>query len=462
MDPALLRATVAISIGLLPVVLDTTIINIAIGTLAEQLGADVALIQWVTTGYLLALGMTVPVSAWAMSRFDGKHVWIAALLIFTAGSVLAALAWDAPSLIAFRVVQGVGGGLILPALQTLIVRAARGQNLGRAMSVTALLSALGPVLGPVVGGVLLQHSDWRSIFWINLPLGAAAVAAAFWLMPNDPPVAPRRFDALGLIILSPGIAGEIYGLSRVAVTGTFATPSVILPLVAGTALIAWFAVRAARNADEPLMDVRLFAIRSFSVATIILFLYGLILYGAMLLLPLYYQQVRGADALGAGLLLVPQGLGIVLTRPFAGRLTDRYGPRWIVFIGLVVVLAGTVPFTATAPDTPDWVFILALFVRGIGLGAVVIPVMAGVFLDLDRAQTAHGSALSRVSQQIGGSFGSAVVVVLLTIAIAARPASTTGLAAAYESVFWWTAGFTACGALTALLLPARPRSSALT
>jgi EmrB/QacA subfamily drug resistance transporter len=457
LDPAFVRLALVLLTGVLAVVFDTTIVNVALDTLARDLSVGVATIQWVTTGYLLALGMAVPVSGWLVDRFGGKTVWMASLGLFLAGSVGASLAWDASSLIACRVVQGVGGGLMLPVLTTLLVQAAGGRSLG---SVTAFITfpvLLGPIFGPFVGGLIVQHLSWRWIFWVNVPFCVAGLILAWRLMPPFPGTRRARLDGVGLALLSPGIAAVVYGLARLDADGGFGHQSVLVPLVAGLALIAAFTLRARAAGSRALVDVRLFRVPSFSAATGLLFLSGFALYGAMLLVPLYFQQVRGQSALTAGMLIAAQGVGVLASRGIAGKLTDRLGARWIAFTGLVVVASTTVPFALAGTGTDEKWLIAALVARGIGLGAVTIPVMASSYQGLERSEIPHASIITRTAQQIGGSFGTAVLAVVLQWSIVEHVGQgAAGLAAAFDVAFWWSIAFTAAATLLALRLPARP------
>lgn len=452
LDPEVLKLAGVLIVGVLAVVFDTTIVNVAIDRLSAELAAPISVIQWVTTGYLLALAMAVPTTGWLLDRFGGKPVWLVSLAIFLGGSILSSLAWNAPSLIASRIVQGIGGGLMLPVMQTLLVQAAGARALGRITAIVALPVLLGPILGPVLGGFLVESVNWRWIFWINVPLCLVGIALAVWLLPPTPPARRHGFDALGFLLLSPAIAGILYGLSRVAADGGFATPDVLLPLLAGLLLAALFTARAATMSGAPLVDTKLLRVPSLAAATLQLFLSGFVLYGAMLLIPLYAQQVLGYGTFAAGLLLVPQGVGALLSRPLAGTLTDRTGARWIVVAGFVLVAIGTLPFVGLWPAlaADPWWLGAALLVRGLGLGAVTIPVMATAYLDLERPQVPHASIITRTAQQIGGSFGTAALAVILDNALrSAAPA------AAYGQSFGWTIAFTLLALVAAFWLPAR-------
>ncbi|TQS42390.1 MDR family MFS transporter [Cryptosporangium phraense] len=437
--------------GVLAVLFDTTIVAVALRTLARELDTPLATIQWVTTGYLLALGMVIPITGWLLRRIGGKRSWILAMTLFLLGSIGSAFAWSAGSLIGFRILQGAGGGLMLPVMQTLAVQAVGQRGLGKATATIGLPAVLGPVLGPVIGGLIVDSFSWRWIFWVNVPLCLFSLVLAWRLLPSDrPESASAKLDVTGLALLSPGIAAILYGLSEVGVHQGFGHASVVGPIVVGAGLVAAFAVRALSRRAEPLVDLKLFRYRTFSASAVLLFLSGFVLYGAMLVMPLYFQQVRGHDALAAGLLLAPQGLGSLLSRTAAGRLTDKYGPRWFVFGGLIIVALSTVPFALADAGTNEWLLAGALVVRGFGLGGVVIPLIAGSYRGLDPADAPHASILTRTAQQVGGSFGGAVLAVVL-----ARATAASGAVSAYETTFWWTIAFTALAVLVALLLPGR-------
>ena len=456
LDPKVVKTALILIVGAMAVIFDTTIVSVALRTLAAKLDTSVATIQWVTTGYLLALAIAVPLSAWGLKRFGGKRLWLAALTVFLIGSIGSSLAWNVGSLIAWRVVQGAGGGIMFPLLTTLIMQAAGGRALGRTVTIIALPALLGPILGPLIGGAILTHLSWRFMFWVNVPFCAAGLILAARFMPADKPGpgTPRsRLDLAGLALLAPGVAAVILGLSNAGSADGFAHPDVIVPLAIGVALTAAFTAHALRLAGrhgQPLVDVRVLARRPVASASAVLFFSGFSLYGAMLLLPLYYQEVRGVSPLTAGIMLVPQGVGALLSRGLAGRLTDKIGARPVAVAGFLIVAASTVPFALAGPHTSAWLLALCLVIRGFGLGAVTIPVMAVAFLGLDKQQIAHSSVVTRIAQQLGGSFGTAVLAVVLSGAITARYGN---LAIGFDIAFWWATGFSALAVLLSLWLP---------
>lgn len=451
-DPELKRLAAAIITGAMAVILDTTIVSVGIDQLGRSLHTSIATIQWVSTAYLLAMFLAMPMSGWAQSRLGSKRLWLLALAVFTGGSTLCALAWNAPSLIAFRAVQGLGGGVMMPLMTTVLMQAAQGRNLGRLMATVSLPAALGPILGPVFGGVILNYLSWHWMFLINVPLGVAGFTLALRFFPAGEPGRRTPLDAIGALLVTPGVIGVIYGLSEVGHAGGFGHAEVLLPLVAGLVLVAGFVGWGLHRRGRALIDIGLLRHRGVAISSALLLLTGIALYGAMLLLPLFWQQVRGEDALGAGLLLVPQGVGALASRSLAGRLTDSMGGRWVAVIGFAITTLATLPFAFAGAHTDTWLLLLTLFARGLGLGAVVIPLMTGAYVGLEREEMPDASIVTRIAQQLGGSFGTAVLAVILTNA-AVGATGAGGLADAYNQAFWWATGFTAVAAVLSLLLP---------
>lgn len=422
MDRQLLLLIVTVIAGAVMTVLDATAVNVALHTIASDLGASLAATQWTLTGYLMMLALVVPVSGWATDRFGAKRLWLVSLALFMAGSLLCGLATSVGELIAFRLLQGLGGGMIAPLAQTILARAAGPARLGRTMSTFGLVTVLGPVVGPVLGGVLATAASWRAIFFINLPIGALALVTAVRLLPHMPGRAAERLDVRGLALTSAGLATLVYGLSQAASSGGFAHPIVYVPMAAGLALLACFTGYAARRGTVALIDVRLFTDRGFAAANAALVLIGMALFGSLLILPLYFQQIHGQDALTAGLLLAPQGLGVAAALRLAGRRTDRLGARAVVVPGLLLMLAGTLPYALTAgAHTSYAVLIGALVVRGFGMGLVMTPVTAAALVRLPPKAMARASATTVITRQVGGSVGTALLAMILASNLA--PAS---------------------------------------
>lgn len=439
--------------GGLAVVFDSTIMSIALKTLSVELAAPVSTIQWVITGYLLALAVAIPIVGWAQARFGGKRVWMIALTIFLLASIACSFAWDASSLIAFRVVQGLGGGLMMPLMATLAIQQVpQGAALGRLMALISLPMALGPILGPTIGGLLLNSLGWRSLFWVNIPLCLIGLALAWRFIPADALTTRPRLDWVGLLVISPGLVGVLLGLSNVGGVGGITRVDAWAPLLAGMVLIAVFVWWETHRAQDALVDIKLFTRRPVASASIVLSLSSVAVYGGMLLLPLFFQSVRGADALTAGLLLIPQGIGALLSRTLAGRLTDTIGARRVAMGGFVILALATIPFAFADASTSSLWLMAVLLVRGFGMGAVMIPVMSVAYVGLPRNDVPHASILTRLAQQLGGAFGTAVLAVVLESAIA-DATSPTVVSDGFDAAFWWATALSAAAVLICLALP---------
>ncbi|GAA5004517.1 MDR family MFS transporter [Streptomyces hyderabadensis] len=461
-DPAVWRIGVTLVVGALAVVFDTTVVSVALDDLAKAFHAPLATVQWGSTGYLLAVFVTIPLAVWAQARFGGRRLWIAALGGFLLGSVLSALAWNAPSLIAFRVVQGLAGGIMMPLTATLLMQAAKGRQPGRVMAIITVPTALGPILGPVLGGLILHLADWRWMFLVNIPFCAVGGWLALRNLPDDRPEpgGPRvRLDVAGLLLLCPGVTALLYGLSRVEGSAGVTGATVLLPLLGGLALVGGFTVRSLARHGGALIDLRLFRHRAVASSGTLLFLGGIALYGPMMLLPLYFQQVRGEDALGAGLLLIPQGVGALLARGLAGRYLDRVGPRRVAVVAFVLVAVATVPFAFVTADSGGVLLMAALFVRGTALGAAMMAPMGAAYVGLRHREIPDAGVITRVAQQIGGSVGIAVLAVVLQHASLGAH-GPSALADAFDTAFWWSVALTALAVPLCLLLPGRPERPA--
>jgi EmrB/QacA subfamily drug resistance transporter len=419
LDKAVIVTGLVVICGAIMAILDTTVVNVALDNLSQDLHAPLSVTQWVVTGYLLALGLVVPLSGWASARLGTKTTWIASLALFTAGSALSGLAWSMGALIAFRIVQGLGGGMIMPVAQTILARAAGPDRIGRAMAILGVPMLLGPVFGPVLGGLLVQEASWHWIFYINVPIGLLAIALAWWKLPRGREDAGRgTLDLPGLGLLAASFVLLLYGLSRAATAGGFTAFGVLAWLISGGACLLAFVGYSLARRDRAVLNVRLFRDPTFAASSAAIFIIAVALLGGMLLLPLYYQVVRVQSPLSAGLLLAPQGLGAMLMMPLAGRITDKYGPGFVIPAGIALLLLGTLPFTTVHADTPAGLLIGALVVRGLGIGASMMPVIAAAYRRLSPEHVPQAAMTTSALIQIGGSFGAAVVAMELTRRIA--------------------------------------------
>jgi EmrB/QacA subfamily drug resistance transporter len=365
------------------------------------------------TGYTLALATVIPLSGWAADRFGTKRLYMIALALFTIGSGLCATADSIEQLIGFRVLQGLGGGMLMPLGMTIMTRAAGPDRIGRLMAVLGIPMLLGPIGGPILGGWLIDIASWQWIFLINLPIGAVALVYAQFALPKDAPEPSERFDFVGMLMLSPGLALFLYGVSSLPENGTFTATEVWLPMVTGAALVIGFVFYSFKP-RHPLLDLRLLRNRNLTVSALTLFVFIVAFMGAGLLIPSYFLQVGGETTLTAGLLMAPQGLGAMVTMPIAGVLADKFPVGRTVPFALALIAAGFFAFTQVDADTSYWLLCGSLFVMGLGMGGTMMPLMTSALKTLTNHDVARGSTLLNIIQQIGGSVGAAVMSVILT------------------------------------------------
>jgi EmrB/QacA subfamily drug resistance transporter len=476
LDREILTLGAVVVLGTIMTVLDLTIVNVALPTLGSDLNTSISTIQWVLTGYTLAFASVIPLTGWATERFGAKRVWLASLLLFMLGSALAGAAWSVGSLIGFRVLQGLGAGMILPVGQTILAQKAGPRRMGRVMSVIGVPMLLAPVFGPVIGGAIINVTTWRWIFFINLPVAVAAVFAAHRLLPDARPQHRQPLDLRGLVLLSPGIALFLYGMSEAGNRGGLGSARTVVAAVAGLLLLALFVWHAIAHGATALIDLSLFSRRGFATAAALNLLLGVALFGSLILLPLYYQIVRHENPLHTGLLLTPQNIGAALSMPLAGALTDRIGARLVVSTGMVVALLGTLAYTQVGAGTSYLYLAAALLVVGLGIGSTIMPSMAAAFQTLTRAETPRATSAINAIQRIAGAIGTAVLAIVLQREIAAnlpsthgsiqaiaalnqaqRPTTAPALANAFGASFWVAVGLIAAALVPALLLPRLPR-----
>jgi EmrB/QacA subfamily drug resistance transporter len=488
-DAAVLKVAGVVVLGAIMSILDITVVNVALPTFQAIFASGpgqlvpYSTVAWTVTGYTLSLAAVIPLTGWAADRFGTKRLYLTAVVLFTAGSALCAAANSIEMLIAFRVLQGLGGGMLMPLGMTIMTKAAGPARMGRLMAILGVPMLLGPILGPILGGWLIQNASWHWIFLINVPIGAVAVAYAAFALPPDAPHPAESLDVLGGILMSPGLALFLFGISSIPQEQTVSSPRVYVPMTIGAVLVALF-VRHTFRRPHPLLELRLFRNRDLTVSTLTMFLFGAAFFGGLLLVPTYFQQVRGESTLHAGLLVAPQGLGAMLTMPLAGTLADRLPVGRIVPFGLLVITGGMFTLTQIDATTSYGVLIAILFVMGLGMGGTMMPIMTSALRTLASHEVARGSTLLNIVQQVASSVGVAIMSVLLTshlkdsplagaamatwrdpslvVTVGGPSAVTKGLADAAEafaSTYWVAAVLVALTLVPALFLPRRREES---
>jgi len=419
-DAAVLKVAGVVVIGAIMSILDITVVNVALPTFQTAFTSPedplaYSTVAWTVTAYTLALATVIPMTGWAADRFGTKRLYLLAIALFTLGSALCATATSIDMLIVFRVLQGLGGGMLMPLGMTIMTKAAGPQRMGRLMAILGIPMLLGPILGPIIGGWLIENASWHWIFLINVPLGIIAIAFAWVVLAKDTPHPSESFDFLGMALMSPGLALFLYGVSSIpgAADGQYSYTRVWTTMGIGIVLVVAFVFHTFRP-EHPLLDLRLFKNRNLTVAIITMFLFAGAFFGGLLLVPTYFQQIRGESTLAAGLLVAPQGIGAMITMPIAGALSDRLPVGRIVPVGLVLIVVGMFALTQITEDTSYTLLIAALVVMGFGMGATMMPLFTSALKTLKEHDVARGSTLLNIIQQIASSVGVAVISVILT------------------------------------------------
>jgi EmrB/QacA subfamily drug resistance transporter len=419
LDKRVMVVAGVVVLGAVMSILDITVVAVAQRTFQDIFGKTQAQVAWTATGYTLALAMVIPLTGWAADRFGTKRLYIWAIVLFTAGSVLCATATSLEMLVLFRVLQGLGGGMLMPLGMTILTRAAGPDRIGRLMAVLGIPMLLGPIMGPILGGWLIDIASWHWIFLINVPIGIIATIYAWRVLDRDEVHPSESFDFIGMLLLSPGLALFLYGVSSIPAAkqehGTMFTGTVVTTSLVGIALSSAFVPWALRKRNiHPLVQLRLFTNRHMTIAVVTMTLFAMAFFGASLLFTLYFQQVRGESPLSSGWLVAPQGFAAMLTMPVAGFLADKIGPGKVVLTGLVFDTVG-MGMLIPIDDKTSYAYIMTSFViMGLGMGSTMMPVFTAGLASLKDVDIARGSTLMNITQQIAISMGTALFSVLLT------------------------------------------------
>jgi EmrB/QacA subfamily drug resistance transporter len=444
-------------LGMIMSILDTTIVNVALDTLSKDLHSSISEVQWVVTGYLLALAAVMPVTGWMARRFGAKRVYLVSLALFTLGSIACGLSNTLIALVVFRILQGIGGGMIMPLAQLIMAQVAGPQRMGRVMGVVSMPAMLAPILGPVVGGLILQNLHWSWIFFVNVPIGVLAMYLGWRMLPETDSGEAGPLDRLGLALLPASAALTIFGISELGSGAPFGSVEVLAPLVVGLVLGVAFCLHALRI-PRPLLDVRLYRNKVFAGASFTTFGLGAALFGAMILVPLYYQQVRHLSVIDTGLLNGPQGIGALIMMPIAGRLTERYGGGRIAIVGVSLLALSTIPLAFIGANTSYVAISAVLFVRGISIGLGFMPAMTAAFAAMKPEQLSDATPQINVVMRLGSAVGVAILAVVLQRGSVGAH-TTSQLADAFAHTYWWAFGIALLSLIPCLMLLKAERPS---
>jgi EmrB/QacA subfamily drug resistance transporter len=405
------QALVVIVLGSFMVVLDTTIVNVALPRIIQVFQSDVNEGQLVLTGYMLALAVVMPATGYLSDTFGAKRIYMLTIVLFTAGSLLCGLAPNIEGLIVFRVIQGLGGGMLMPLGMSILFQVAPANQRGTIMGVFGLPLLIAPVIGPTLGGYLVEYVDWRPIFTLNVPIGVAALLAGMVILRETPTREGTRFDIWGFVLSSIAFSAAMLALERAPDDGWYDPYVVTLLLVSAAAFPCWIVVELAQ--EQPLLDLSVLKDRTFFVATMVSFVATIAMYSSLLLLPLFLQNVRGLGAMETGLLLLPQALAAAVMMPISGRLLDAFGPKLVVIPGLALLGFATWLLVNLDVGTPDSTIRWILLMRGAAMGLMMMPVTTVSMDTIPPHQISRASALSNVLRQLFGAFSTGIFATIL-------------------------------------------------
>jgi EmrB/QacA subfamily drug resistance transporter len=447
LDPLVWKITTVAVLGSFLAQLDATIVNVSLSSLAVDLHSSLTAIHWVTSGYLLALALMLPLNGWLVERIGAKSLYLWCFSAFTLSSALCGMAWSANSLIAFRILQGMSGGLMAPMAQMMMARAA-GKHLARIIGYAAVPVMLGPILGPVIAGAILQHASWRWLFLVNLPVGVLAIVLAVLFLPNDrEETRSREFDLPGFALLSPGLVLFLYGSDHLGERIDLAA------LLLSTVLLALFFRMAVRKGDRALIDVRLFKSKTFSASAVTQFMSNGISFAGQMLIPIYLIRACGQSPSATGWLLAPLGVGMICSYPWMGALTQRFGIRKVSAGGAFLAFAGTLPFLYLASHGLVFAVLAgALFLRGVGLSAVGIPSISAAYASVRKRDLPMATTSLNIVQRLGGPTLTTLCATFLGWRLAIVQSSAS-LSSAFTAAFLLLCGLHALLFAAALRLP---------
>lgn len=438
-------------------ILDQTVINNALPSLQHAFSIDLNNLQWVVTAYALTQGVVTPTTAFFVDRLGTKRFYIIALALFTLGSALCGFAWNLPALIAFRVVQAIGGATLFPLAITLLFSEFPPHQRGLATGILGISSLMAPAIGPTLGGCIVTYASWPLIFYINVPVGIAGIILALLLLRPHFSEGRVRFDLTGFVLAASGLASVLYALSNASISGWNSTP-VLVTLIGGLCLLVLFVaveLMTARRGRQPLVDLRLFVNRPFLFSNIANAMISFSFFGGFILLPIYTQELRSLSAFQSGLFTVPLAFTAVLAAVACGRVVDRFGPRAVLFPGLVLMGLSTWQLAElTLTTSYPWLLVI-LAVRGLGLGCLIQPLTVSALSKVEPRQYTQASSLNTVVRFVFTSLGIAVLATfaqsrasthIRALASQSRPQthaaftliSQQGLNLAVQDAFWLT------------------------
>lgn len=399
-------------VGAFVAILNQTLLIPAIPHIMEEFNIDVSKGQWLTTAFMLTNGILIPITAFLIEKFSSRSLVLTALSIFTAGTILASFATNFPVLLAARIVQAAGAGILMPLMQTIFLTIFPKEKRGQAMGMVGLVISFAPALGPTLGGWIVDSFSWKFLFYIVLPIGIIDLILAFFLMKNVTQQRDTRIDVLSVILSSFGFGGLLYGFSSVGTYG-WTSATVLISLIVGAVSLFFFILRQS-NLKRPMLEFGVFKFAIFSLTTFLGMLVFALLIGTETILPLYTQNVRGLSALDTGLILLPGALFMGFLSPIIGRIFDKVGGKGLALGGFTILAVTSLPFMMLSLDSSIALITVAYTLRLIGVGMIMMPLTTAGINSLPPHLIPHGTAMNNTMRQMGGSIGTAVLVSIMS------------------------------------------------
>lgn len=406
------RLMTVIMLGSFLAILNQTLINVALPKMMLDLNVSANVIQWIVTGYLLVNGVLIPITAYFTERFGTRNLFIAAMMLFTAGAIICAFSTNFPIMLLGRLIQGAGAGIIMPLIMTIFLTVFPVEKRGKAMGTMGIVMIFAPAIGPTLSGWIVEHYNWRLLFSLVIPLGILDILLAFAWLTNVTRKSNVSFDFPGFIFSTLGFGGILYGFSEAGSNG-WSDLNVILSLVIGVLSLVLFVWRELTT-DQPMLDLRVFKYNVFTLTTIIGSVLNMAMLAAMVLLPIYLQNIRGFTAMESGLLLLPGAIIMGIMSPISGAIFDRIGARYLAIFGLIITILTTWEFSRLSIDTSYGHILFLYCMRMFGMSFIMMPLMTEGMNQLPKNMNSHGTATSNTLRQVAGSLGTALLVTVMT------------------------------------------------
>ncbi|QMV39971.1 DHA2 family efflux MFS transporter permease subunit [Cohnella cholangitidis] len=408
----------ALLIGAFVAILAQTLLNVALPKMMEDLGIGANTIQWLATGYMLVNGVFIPISAYLIDKFSTRQLFITAVGLFTAGTVMCAVAPNFEILLTGRLVQAAGAGILMPLMSVIFLTIFPIQERGKAMGMMGLAMIFAPAIGPTLSGWVVEHYDWRVLFYIVLPISVFALIFGAISMKNVTKTSSPKLDALGIVLSTLGFGGLLYGFSDAGHDG-WDSARVIASLAVGVVSLLLFFWRE-MTVDKPILEFRVFKYNMYSLTTVINMIITMAMFSGMILLPIYLQNIRGFTPLEAGLLLLPGAILMGIMSPITGIIFDKVGARWLSVVGLLITVFTTYEFSQLTIDTTYTHMIIMYSLRMFGMSMLMMPIQTAGMNQLPQRLNAHGSAMSQTLRNVAGALGTAFLVTIMSNTAADR------------------------------------------